>query len=134
MTQLSQTGETAPAQQVGSRGESRQLAAGSVSTPGDSRPQASAPLAGSDSCDPQLDTEQRERCLRIIERRAAEFSAPEAPQLSAEQALLAQRGDTEELLASQSSGLRLRLASGDPDPDLESNQELASIYLDRGQA
>lgn len=32
-----------------------------------------------------------------------------------------------------SSDLRLRLASGDPDPEHDSNQELASIYLDGGR-
>ena len=129
--QLSRPGEIAPAAQLSDRGESRELAAGSVSSHGDSRPQASAPILGSDSCDPQLDTEQRERCLRILERRAAEFSAPEAPRLSAEQVLLAERGDDGERLAATSSDLRLRLAAGDPDAESASNQELASIYLDR---
>ena len=134
VAQLSQPGGSAPAQQVSDRGESRELAAGSVSSTGDSRPQASAPIAGSDSCDRQLDTEQLERCLRILETRAAEFSAPEAPQLSAEQALLAARGDDGDRLAARSSDLRLRLAAGDPDAEIASNQELASIYLDRTQA
>ena len=130
--QLSRPGEIAPAAQLSDRGESRELAAGSVSSHGDSRPQASAPILGSDSCDPQLDTEQRERCLRILERRAAEFSAPEAPRLSAEQVLLAERGDGDDRLASASSSLRLRLAAAsDPDAELETNQELASIYLGR---
>jgi len=50
--------------------------------------------------------------------------------LSAEQELLAQRGDEESRLASRSSDLRVRLASGDPDPELASNQELASIIID----
>jgi len=131
VAQLSRSGETAPAQQVADRGESRDLVAGSVSSTGDSRPQASAPLAGSDSCDRQLDTEQLERCLRILETRAAEFSAPEAPRLSAEQALLAANGDDGDRLAARSSDMRLRLAAGDPDADISSNQELASIYLDR---
>ena len=42
VAQLSQPGGSAPAQQVSDRGESRELAAGSVSSTGDSRPQASA--------------------------------------------------------------------------------------------
>lgn len=133
MAQLSRPGETAPSQQLSDRAESRELAAGSVSSPNDSRPRASAPLVGSDSCDPQLDTEQLERCLRILELRAAEFSAPEAPRLSAEQALLAERGEDDERLASRSSTLRLRLAAGDPNAEFASNQELASIYLDRAR-
>lgn len=132
LPQLSQPGQTGPAQQqVSERGESRRLAAGSVSSSDDSRPQASAPLGGRDRCDPQLETQQLERCLRVLERRAAEFSAPEAPTLSAEQVLLAERGDDGERVAARSSDLRLRLAAGDPDAEIASNQELASIYLDR---
>ena len=131
VTQLSQPGQTAPAQQLSERSDSRQLAAGSVSTISDSRPQAGAPLAGNDRCDRQLDREELEQCLRILERRAAEFDAPEAPRLSAEQALLAARGDDDEFLATSSSDLRVRLAADDPDADIASNQELASILIDR---
>ena len=131
VTQLSQPGEAGRPQQLSERGETRELAAGSVSSPEDSRPRASAPLGGRDRCDPQLESEQLEHCLRVIEQRAAEFSAPEPPQLSAEQVLLAERGDDGERLAATSSDLRLRLAAGDPDAESASNQELASIYLDR---
>lgn len=131
VTQLTQPGEPGRPQQVSERGESRQLAAGSVSSAEDSRPRATGPLGGADRCDPQLDTEQLARCQQILERRAAEFDAPEAPRLSAEQVLLAERGANDERLASRSSDLRLRLAAGDPDAEITSNQELASIYLDR---
>jgi hypothetical protein len=65
--------------------------------------------------------------------RAQEFHAPAPPQLSAEQRLLAeQRGEDES--SGRSPGTRLRLASRDaPDADLQSNQELAALYLGRPQ-
>ena len=46
--------------------------------------------------------------------------------------LLAGSEEDENALAASSSRVRLRLASGDdPDADLQSNQELAAIYLRR---
>lgn len=134
VSQLTQPGESGRSQQLSERGESRELATGSVSSPGDSRPQASAPLGGSDRCDPQLETEKFESCLRVLEQRATEFDAPEAPRLSAEQVLLAERGYSDERLAATSSDMRLRLAAGNPNAERASNQELASIYLDPSRA
>lgn len=128
--QLTQPGDAGRSQQLSDLEESRQLAAGSVSSAEDSRPRATGPLGGADRCDPQLETEELARCQQILERRAAEFDAPEAPRLSAEQVLLAERGGHDERLASRSSDLRLRLAAGDPDAEITSNQELAVIYLD----
>ena len=70
-------------------------------------------------------------CLRILELRANEFEAPQAPRLTAEQTLLAERRERDEELSRTSPALRLRLATmSEPDADLASNQELASIYLD----
>lgn len=134
VAQISRPGQDTPAQQLSERGEARQLAAGAVSSSSDSRPRATGPIGGSDRCDPQLESERFEECLRVLELRAAEFSAPEAPKLSAEQVLLAERGSDSERLASRSSDLRLKLAAGDPDAEIASNQELASIYLDRARA
>lgn len=131
VTQLTDPGEAGRSQQLSERAESRQLASGSVSSAEDSRPRAAGPLGGADRCDPQLESEQLARCQQILERRAAEFDAPEPPRLSAEQVLLAERGANDERLASRSSDLRLKLAAGDPDAEITSNQELASIYLDR---
>jgi len=131
MAQLSPPDDDGVTRQVNDKSDSRELRTASVSTSRDSRPQASIPLAGHDRCDAQLASEQLERCLHILEVRASEFSAPEAPQMSAEQALLAERGNSEERMASTSSDLRLRLASVDPNAEFASNQELASIYLDR---
>lgn len=132
VAQLSQTGETVPAEQLSGSAESREVAAGSVSSSRDSRPQPVAALGGSDRCEPGSEAEESEECRRILELRAAEFQAVEPPRLSAEQVLLAETLRQEEVLAAGSSRLRVRLAGAhSPDADLESNQELASIYLGR---
>lgn len=102
------------------------------SSAADSRPQGVTRLAGSDRCDPQLPERDLLRCLRILEMRAQEFNAPAPPQLSAEESLLAAQQSDEERAMARSSDIRLRLVSmQNPDADLGSNQELASIYLDR---
>ena len=130
VVQLSRPDDHATPRQLSDTAQSRSLASNSVSTPRDSRPQPVAALAGQDRCDPQADPERFARCKLILELRAAEFAAAEAPRLSAEQALLAQQGEATEVLAESSSKLRLQLASGeDPDADVTSNQELAAIYL-----
>jgi hypothetical protein len=106
----------------------------SVSSTADSRPQAVARLGGHDRCDPQLAGDALERCKRILELRAQEFNAPAAPQLSAEQQLLAEQRAEEEQQSGRSPATRLRLASRDePDADLQSNQELAALYLAKQQ-
>ncbi|MEX0343213.1 MAG: hypothetical protein AB3N06_11540 [Erythrobacter sp.] len=99
------------------------------STPADSRPQAVVRLRGADRCDPQLSGRDLERCLKILELRADEFSLPSPPRLSAEQALLA--GQSDDALA-PARGDRNPLRSAtvkEPDARLDSNQELASIFL-----
>jgi hypothetical protein len=114
--------------------QSRDVASGSVSSSDDSRPQPSPVLAGKDRCDPQGAADRAE-CARILERRAADFDAAEPPRLSAEQVLLAQSEKNEDALAAHSSRVRLRLASADdPSADVQSNQELAAIYLRREAA
>lgn len=131
MSQLSQPDQRGATRQVGDRGQSRNLAPSAVSSSQDSRPQPSAALAGEDRCDPQSEAERAE-CAQILERRAAEFQAAEPPRLSAEQVLLAGSEEDADSLATSSSRVRLRLASAnDPDADLQSNQELAAIYLRR---
>lgn len=130
VVQLSAPDGGANPSQLSDLGQSRRLASGSVSSPRDSRPQAALSLDGEDRCDPQADAERLAECQRILELRAAEFSAAEPPKLSAEQALLAEQGEATEVLAQSSSRLRLQLVSGeDPDADATSNQELAAIYL-----
>ncbi|MXP41112.1 hypothetical protein GRI75_05560 [Altererythrobacter soli] len=120
--------EVAP-NQLASGVASRSLAPAAVSTSADSKLQGVQRIGGRDRCDPRLDEQRRADCLRILELRAAEFQATEAPQLSAEQKLLAEQQREEERVA-PSNKLRLRLASsGDPDADLSSNQEIAAIYL-----
>ena len=129
--QLSRPEAGGATRQVSDPALSRDVVAGSVSSSRDSRPQPAATLAGHDRCDPQAEAEQPE-CARILERRAAEFAAAEPPRLSAEQVLLAESEENEGTLAANSSRVLLRLAStDDPDADLQSNQELAAIYLRR---
>jgi hypothetical protein len=131
LPQLSRPDEGGATRQVSDPALSRDVAAGSVSSSRDSRPQATGALAGNDRCDPQARSGQP-LCDRILERRAAEFAAAEPPRLSAEQVLLAASDEDEDALAASSSRVRLRLAStDDPDADLQSNQELAAIYLRR---
>jgi hypothetical protein len=131
LSQLSRPDEGGTTRQLSDPAQSRDVAAGSVSSSRDSRPQPTAALAGTDRCDPQAGSEQPD-CARILERRAAEFAAAEPPRLSAEQVLLAESSEDEGALAASSSRVRLRLASSDhPDADLQSNQELAAIYLRR---
>jgi len=126
VAQLSSPADAGPPGQLSDESQSRQLAAGSVSSPRDSRPQGAVALAGHDRCDPQADAERLAECQRILELRAAEFQAAEPPKLSAEQALLAAQGD----LPMGSARVRLRLAaSASPDADVLSNQELAAVYL-----
>ena len=131
LSQLSLPDEGGATRQLSETGQSRDLAAGSVSSSRDSRPQPTAALAGSDRCDPQAEADPAD-CARILERRAAEFDAVEPPRLSAEQVLLAESDAGEDRLGASSSRARVRLASSnDPDADLQSNQELAAIYLRR---
>ncbi len=129
--QLSQTGlATAPAQ-LGSRGESAPAAGIAVSSTRDSRPQGVARIGGRDRCDPQLVQRLYAECLRILELRSNEFTAPEPATLSAEQRLLVEQRQGDEATSGTSATMRLRYATtAQPDADLQSNQELASIYLD----
>jgi hypothetical protein len=117
--------------QLASVAASRMLAPAAVSSSADSKLQGVQRIGGRDRCDPRLDEATRADCLRILELRAAEFQATEAPQLSAEQKLLAEEQRKDERYA-PSSTLRLRLATADdPDAELSSNQEIAAIYLAR---
>ena len=102
---------------------------GAGSTAADSRPRGVTRLAGSDRCDPQLPERDLVRCLQILKLRAQEISAPAPPQLSAEQSLMASQSD-DELAAVGMGRNRIRFATvQEPDADLDSNQELASVYL-----
>ena len=131
-SQLSQPGQAGAGTQLSGADDSRKLETQAVAQPGDSRPRPTTRLAGRDRCDPrQQEAVHSERCRAVLETRAAEFKAAEAPRLSAEQALLAERGVNPDVLAPGSPDVRLQLASrGDPDAESRSNQELASIYLE----
>jgi hypothetical protein len=128
--QLSVTGVGGVVTQLPSTRESRLSLGTSVSNTADSAPGSVVRIGGKDRCDPQLTQKFYAECLRILELRSAEFSAPEAPALSAEQKLLVEQRQREEGLTEMSTAVRLRYATAtQPDADLPSNQELASIYL-----
>lgn len=125
-------GDTA---QLNSAQGPRSAVTASVSSTADSAPGAIVRIRGADRCDPQLAQKFYAECLKILELRANEFGAPQTPQLSAEQRLLAETRQTEDRLTGTTGTLRLRFANGmDPDADLRSNQELAAIYLNASPA
>lgn len=122
--------EGQPTQIVREEGEGRRIDPDALSSPDQSAPQAVTVLGGQDRCDPQADQSLYRACLRIIERRAAEYAAPTAPKLSPEEALLAQRRADDEDSGTLTIEQRIRRASQNaPDAELSSNQELASLIL-----
>lgn len=130
LPQLSAKGQSPRQAQLSKPGARPDESSAAVSSTAQSRPQGVVRIAGQDRCDPQLAGAALERCRRILELRAQEFSAPSAPQLSPEQRLLAEQRYDEVSAASRSADTRLRLASrDDPNADLPSNQELAELYL-----
>ncbi len=134
-TQLTDTDDAGPVTQLASPTQSRTGLAGAAANPGDRVPGAVQRIGGQDKCDPQLERAALAECLRILELRAAEFSAPGPAVLSPEQRLLGELRDSDDRLARSSSAMRLRLATtGEPDADLESNQELAAVYLGAPEA
>lgn len=131
VAQVSQNGHGIEQAQLSKPGATPDQSSAAVSSPDQSRPDGVQRLAGTDRCDPQLGDAERERCKHILELRAQEFHAPAPPQLSAEEKLLAEQRAAEET-SRRSPDTRLRLASrDDPDAELESNQELAALYLQR---
>jgi hypothetical protein len=130
LPQLSAEGQSPQQAQISRPGAAPDESAAAISSTAQSRPQAVARLEGRDRCDPQLGEAERERCRRILELRAQEFNAPAPPELSPEQKLLAEQRSDDEAAAGRSTVTRLRLASrDDPDANLQSNQELAALYL-----
>lgn len=129
-SQISASGGGGDVAQLPSTRDSRLSSGTSVSNTTDSAPGSVIRIGGRDRCDPQLAQKVYAECLRILELRSSEFSAPEAPALSAEQKLLVEQRQLQEGAAEMSTALRLRFATAaQPDADLTSNQELASIYL-----
>jgi hypothetical protein len=127
--QLSAPNPSSDVSQLSSRGQSRLAPAGPATNPTDKLPGAVQRIGGQDRCDPQASQAAYAQCLRILELRADEFNAPSAPVLSPEQRLLGVMQPSEEGLVG-SGGLRARQATrSQPDADVQSDQELASIYL-----
>jgi hypothetical protein len=130
--QLSTAGQPPEPVQLSKAGARPDESASAVSSTAESRPQGVQRLGGTDRCDPQLGDAALARCRQILELRAQEFHAPAPPQLSAEEQLLAEQRANQDQDATRSPEARLRLASrDDPDAGLESNQELATLYLDK---
>lgn len=116
--------------QLPSARESRLSLGTAVSHTSDSAPRTAAPIGGQDRCDPQLTQKFYAECLRILELRSDEFTAPQPAALSAEQKLLVEQRQRDDGLADAATAVRLRYAAApQPDADLKSNQELAAIYL-----
>lgn len=131
LQQLSSAGQRFEQPQLSKTDGSPSQAPAAVSSTADSRPQGATRIGGTDRCDPQLVEDELEECQRILELRAREFNATAPPTLSVEQKLLAEQQTDEDRPTSSLASVRLRLAAMDaPDADLQSNQELAAIYLE----
>lgn len=82
----------APLTQVAPASDRSPFAGPAISRREDGKPTGTAALGGADRCDPRAqDAAERALCRRILELRAREFTATEAPVLSPEQQLLAQQ-------------------------------------------
>jgi hypothetical protein len=127
--QVSSPAQGGDVAQLATRGQSRAALNGATANPADRIPGAVQRIGGQDRCDPAQEKAAYAECLRILELRASEFHAPEAPTLTPEQRLLGQMRTPAERLA-DTGNLRLRYGTtGQPDADLESNQELAAVVL-----
>lgn len=103
-----------------------------TSTADDSAPRPTLPLTGTDRCDPQQPSADLPECRTILETRAGDFNAAAPAPLSAEQALIASQRAQSARQDPATASRRVRMAgTGPTDDDLRSNQELATIYLDR---
>jgi hypothetical protein len=116
----SHTAQLAPA------GDRSPQAAPPLSSRTDGRPGNVVRLDGQDRCDPQdVDAKRRDLCRRVLELRAREFSATQAPKLSAEEALLAQQFRRE--LGSLSTNADLERRREAADPEETATQELGFL-------
>jgi hypothetical protein len=98
-----------------------------LSTPAEGRTAAVTRVEGRDRCDPALPPAGREAfCARVIETRAAEFTAPAPAQLSAEQKLLAEQNSRE---SNTSLAAARRLASGIANQASSDEQGIAAMVL-----
>lgn len=130
VAQVPRSADDVASLQISGSDGGRSVDPGDLSSPDQSAPGDVTRLSGRDRCDPQADQSLYRACLRILERRSAEFKAPSAPALSAEEALLAQRRADDEDPATLTLEQRIRRASQNtPDAELSSNQEIASLIL-----
>ncbi|MGN3974130.1 hypothetical protein [Tsuneonella sp. SYSU-LHT278] len=117
-----------PVGQVAPAGDRSAQAAPALSRREEGRRADAAPLGGNDRCDPQAGTEKEMAlCRRVIELRAREFSATEAPRLSPEQELLAREARSERASLADLAG---RGGAGRaPDAEERAAQELGFLTL-----
>lgn len=128
--QLSAPNQSGEVAQLATVSQSRTALAAVASNPKDRLPGGVQRIGGEDRCDPAQEKSAYAECLRILELRADEFHAPEAPTLSPEQRLLGEMRQTDEHLTGANGTLRMRAVTGGrADADLQSNQELAAIVL-----
>ena len=128
-SQLSSTEDADPVTQLANPAESRRALGGSGSSVKDRAPGGVVRLGGQDRCDPQLIQRFYAECLRVLELRSEEFAGPPPPSLSAEQQLLVAQRQPDQSLADAATGQRLRSGTNQTDADVQSNQELAAIFL-----
>lgn len=125
--QLSGLGEPSNPAQLSPLGDRNPQALPPLSQRSEGRPGTVVRLQGQDRCDPQdADYARREACRRIIELRAGEYSATEAPKLSVEQSLLAQQFRPDPRSLAGSTGQERQARPG-TDPDEQMAQELAFL-------
>jgi hypothetical protein len=126
LRQIAHPGEAPAATHLGPAQAPSAAGAPALSARAESKPGPVARLAGDDQCDPQRRTTPAElaRCRRILELRAAEFSATAAPVLSAEQVLLAEQLQPDDMRIDRVGGMPR--GKGTENADERSNQELAA--------
>lgn len=126
--QVNAGGGRDPVRQVAPAGDRSAQAAPALSRREEGRRADAAPVGGNDRCDPQAGTEKEMAiCRRILELRAREFSATEAPRLSPEQELLAREAHSDRVSLADLAG---RSGANRPlDAEERAAQELGFLTL-----
>jgi hypothetical protein len=98
-----------------------------LSSRSEGRPKPTERIGGSDRCDPQDGSKAGEsKCTEIIEKRAAEFKGPQAPELSPEEKLLLEQDELER--KSYEAAARRLAITGD-DTESPESQGVAFVAL-----
>jgi hypothetical protein len=98
-----------------------------LSSRSEGRPKPTERIGGSDRCDPQDGSKAGEaKCANVIEKRAADFKGPQAPELSPEEKLLLEQDELER--KGYEAAARRLATTGDDTESLES-QGVAFVAL-----